>query len=136
MAYCKILMADDDPEDREIIGEAIDQLHHEKILCYAANGEEVLNLLESNDDQCSLCLIILDLNMPRLNGTQTLKALKQDERFSSIPVIIYSTSVNPMEKEKCINLGAHSYVIKPVSYKESLETAKSFLKFCGLSFPA
>jgi CheY-like chemotaxis protein len=75
-------------------------------------------------------LIILDLNMPRLNGTETLRQLKNDDRFNNIPVIIFSTSINPLEKEKCMLLGAHSYITKPVSLKESMDTAKAFLQFC------
>lgn len=129
MTEWKILMADDDPDDREIILDAISTLHPHEIVCFASNGEEVLQILEELPSSNDPCLIILDLNMPKLNGTQTLKQLKNNQRFRNIPVIIYSTSINPVEKEKCLNLGAHSYVIKPVSYKESIETVKSFLGF-------
>lgn len=134
MTEWKILMADDDPDDREIIQDAISTLHPHEIVCFASNGEEVLQILEELPSSNDPCLIILDLNMPKLNGTQTLKQLKNNQRFRNIPVIIYSTSINPVEKEKCLNLGAHSYVIKPVSYKESIETVKSFLGFCGIKF--
>jgi len=65
-----------------------------------------------------------------LSCTQTLSKIKNDNRFKEIPVIIYSTSINPLEKEKCILLGAHSYITKPVSFEESIETAKIFLQFC------
>lgn len=68
--------------------------------------------------------------MPKLNGTETLRRIKNDTRFKDIPVIIYSTSINPLEKEKCLLLGAHSYVTKPVSFKESMDTAKQFFDFC------
>ena len=77
------------------------------------------------------CLIVLDLNMPKLNGTQTLQLLKTDSRFKDIPVIIYSTSLNPQERNKCLKLGAHSYVNKPVSFTEGIETAKQFLALCN-----
>ena len=80
---------------------------------------------------------VLDLNMPKMNGTDTLKNIKSDPRFSNIPVIIYSTSINPLEKEACMLLGAHSYITKPLSFTESLDTAKLFLKLCGVqSFAA
>jgi CheY-like chemotaxis protein len=128
----KILIADDDPEDREIIGDAMQKLSQQDILGFAENGEAALDILNdcySNGD--IPCLIILDLNMPRMNGTQTLKAIKQDHRLKTIPVIIYSTSINPMEKEKCLQLGAHSYMVKPISVRESIETAKTFLEFCS-----
>ena len=128
----KILFADDDAEDRFILQDAMDALHETDMLLFANNGEEAWQVLRKNfDHNISPCLIILDLNMPKLNGVQTLERIKRDERFNKIPVIIYSTSINPLEKEKCLKLGAHSYVTKPVSLNESMETARMFLTFCA-----
>ena len=128
----KILVADDDADDRAILQDAMAELNAEQVLCFAQNGEDVLRLLgkEFNADY-KPALIILDLNMPKLNGTETLRRIKGDDRFKTVPVIIYSTSLNPMEKDKCMMLGAHSYITKPVTFKESMETAKAFLAFCG-----
>ena len=132
MYLAKILLADDDEEDKAIMQDAMEMLKAGDILLFANNGAHVLELLEMNmDDAVKPCLIVLDLNMPRMNGTQTLSRLKNNEQFKHIPVIIYSTSINPLEKEKCISLGAHSYITKPISLKESIETAKIFLKFCS-----
>ena len=126
-----ILLADDDPEDRLIIQEAMEQVHPGKVLSFVENGEQVLETLDRNTARKYFpCLIVLDLNMPRMNGTQTLSHLKSDERYKSIPVIIYSTSINPLEMEKCMQLGAHSYVTKPISIQESIDTAKLFFDFC------
>lgn len=127
----KILIADDDIEDILIIKDAMELFKAGDIVWSAQNGEHVLEVLEKNYAHSSIpCLIVLDLNMPKMNGIQTLRNLKTDERFKDIPVIIYSTSVNPLEKETCMKLGAHSYIAKPVSFKESMETAKIFLQFC------
>jgi CheY-like chemotaxis protein len=127
----KILLVDDDPEDRAIMQEAIELAPGKDTFWFAENGEDALSKLEAFYVSGHLpCLIVLDLNMPRMNGTQTLSYLKADERFQNIPVIIYSTSVNLLEKEKCMRLGAHSYIAKPVSFKESLETATLFNQFC------
>ena len=68
--------------------------------------------------------------MPKLNGTQTLQAIKSDERYKKIVVIIYSTTLNPLEKEKCIQLGAKDFVIKPLVYTELMLIAKYFKKLC------
>ena len=131
MQLRKIVLADDDAEDQTIIQDAMDLLNGPDVLLFVDNGEQVMGLLESKfSDGITPCLIVLDLNMPKMNGTQTLSRLKQDERFKEIPVIIYSTSINPAEKEKCLELGAHSYITKPVSFKESIATAKTFLQFC------
>ena len=100
------------------------------IIHFVENGELVLTFLDSivTDEQLP-SLIILDLNMPRMNGTQTLKALKDNYRYKDIPVIIFSTSVNVIEMQECMEIGASSYVTKPVTYKECLETARKFYDF-------
>lgn len=127
----KILVADDDADDRAILQDAMKELQADEVLCFAQNGEDALRLL-GNDFNADYkpALIILDLNMPKLNGTETLRRIKSDDRFKTVPVIIYSTSLNPMEKDKCMMLGAHSYITKPVTFKESMDTAQAFLAFC------
>ena len=123
----KILLVDDDMEDREIIQDALGDLGYHSVLHFEENGEKALAFLESAYHAGTLpSMVILDLNMPRMNGTQTLRHLKTDRRFSSIPVIIYSTSLNRIERDECLALGAHSYVIKPVSYRDTVATAKRF----------
>lgn len=127
----KILLVDDDPEDRMIVQDGLQELGAGDVLEFAENGELALTLLNKQVEEGILpCLIVLDLNMPKMSGTQILKALKDDARLAAIPVIIYSTSINPLEKDRCLELGAHSYIIKPVSFKESIETAHLFMAFC------
>lgn len=126
-----ILLADDDADDRSIMFDAMQLLNAGDVMLFAENGEHALHLLEKQFTEAALPdLIVLDLNMPKLNGTATLSILKEDPRFEDIPVIIYSTSINPLEKEKCLLLGAHSYVTKPISFQESMETAGLFLSVC------
>jgi len=117
-----ILLVDDDPEDRDILLDALDTLNAKDIISFAENGEEALALLDRYAQIPNV--IILDLNMPRMGGTQTLRQLKKDSRYKHIPVVIYSTSINPLEKEECMQIGAYSYITKPVSFKESLDVAQ------------
>lgn len=126
----KILLADDDKEDRFIMADTFGEIGLSDIIHFVENGEKVLTFLDeiADDDQLP-SLIILDLNMPRMNGTQTLKALKDNYRYKDIPVIIFSTSVNAIEMQECMEIGASSYVTKPVTYKECLETAQKFYNF-------
>lgn len=133
MDYCRILMADDDPDDISILEDALKTLYAQSLISPVENGQAALDLLNAQYDAGYVPdLIVLDLNMPRLNGSETLKAIKNDARLKEIPVIIYSTSVNPVEKAKCLNMGAHAYMTKPITYKESLDTARAFLEFCKL----
>lgn len=131
MKVPKILLVDDDIDDRAIMLDALEQLNQGNEVNCADNGESALSLLNEYAASGDFpCLIVLDLNMPKMNGTDTLRNLKKDIRFKDIAVVIYSTSVNPIEKEACMQLGAQSYVTKPLSYKESLEIATFFLSLC------
>ena len=126
----KILMVDDDADDRDIIRFSMESINASDTIGFAEDGEQALTILQDDVAASPIPeLIVLDLNMPRMNGTETLRSLKQDERFKNIPVIIYSTSINPFEKEKCMELGAHSFITKPISYQESLDIAQAFLRF-------
>lgn len=127
----KILLIDDDAEDRSIAAEAIREVDDGVSIQMAESGHEALKLMNAFFDEASLPnLIVLDVNMPKMTGIEVLRVIKSDERFNTIPVIIYSTSINPYEKDRCVNLGAHSYITKPVSYKESIEVASRFLQLC------
>jgi CheY-like chemotaxis protein len=127
----RILLADDDREDQFIIAEAFEEIGVKDVLHFVENGENALSWLETCAAEGALPeLIVLDLNMPKMNGTQTLLRLKEDVRFKHIPVIIYSTSLNNIERDECIRLGAHSYVIKGITFNECKAIAKNLYDCC------
>jgi two-component system response regulator len=125
----RILLVDDDAEDRLIIKDTFEELGYGTAIQFAVNGEDAISYLETCSTQPSL--VILDLNMPKMNGTQTLRYLKDQPVLSTIPVIIFSTSLNPIEHDECLSLGAHSYVIKPTSYLQAIDVVKHFYTLCG-----
>ncbi len=133
MAACKVMLVDDDQDDQWIVRDSFQMLDAGDIIGFARNGENALSLLHDQyeADHSIPLLIVLDLNMPIMNGTSTLRRIKADVRFQNIPVIIYSTSINPFEQEKCMELGAHSYITKPISMEESVNISKGFLAFCA-----
>lgn len=127
----KILLVEDDPEDRLIFNDSFIELGAENLVEYEDNGEKaLLHLEECYEKQQLPNLIILDLNMPGMNGTQILRAIKNDERFNNIRVLIYSTSINKIEKEQCLLLGAEDYILKPLTYSESINKANQFREIC------
>jgi len=128
----QIIFVDDDEEDHLIMLEYFKDLGKEKQVVFTRNGQEALNYLDSipKDDPLPR-LIILDLNMPILNGTQTLFQLKRNKRFKNIPVKIFSTSENDNEKRKCISLGADEYIVKPTTYAEGMKMVEKFVKYIG-----
>ena len=122
------MIVDDDHEDQAILKDTLQDLNASEPLFLEKDVLHAINSLENLYNNSSLpSLLIVDLNMPRMGGTQLLRQLKNDKRFNKIPVIIYSTSINPLEKEQCISLGAHSYITKPLSYSENIEVAKLFM---------
>lgn len=132
METWKILLVDDDPDDRLIIKDAMELLDSEKLMKFAESGDQAIRILETHASAGHLpCLIVLDLNMPKMNGTETLRVIKNKKEFKGIPVIIYSTSINSLEKEKCMQLGADDYITKPISFKECKQTAEKLLEYCN-----
>ena len=125
----KILFAEDDREDQFILTDAFREIGHAENICFVENGEEVLQYLSDLEPQLFPSLIVLDLNMPKMNGTETLRALKQNEAYKKINTIIFSTSVNEKEKSECMQLGAVSYITKPVKYNETINTARHFYDY-------
>ncbi len=128
----KIFIAEDDLEDQLIMNQTFTQLGYTDSIQFAGDGAALLELLLTTEIK-DIGLIVLDLNMPRLNGTETLRTIKNNPDYSHIPVIIYSTSVNEIERRHCIDLGAVEYITKPSQYMEYLETCK---KFYSLSLEA
>jgi CheY-like chemotaxis protein len=127
----RILLADDDKEDRLIIEDAFREIGLAHEISFVEDGELVLQYLDGLNGQNDLPnLIVLDLNMPRLNGTETLRILKKHPHYRTIPVKIFSTSMNDIEKEQCLLLGADAYVIKPIKFSECIAIARDFYDFC------
>lgn len=127
---CQILVVDDDLEDHLILQSFFTEVGLETHVGYQENGQKAIYYLEQISEDAALPrLIILDLNMPILNGTQTLLHLKRNFRYKNIPVIIFSTSENETEKRKCLSLGAVDYMVKPLTLEECRNTIKRFSSF-------
>ncbi|WP_276166375.1 response regulator [Zobellia alginiliquefaciens] len=112
-----LIYIDDDEDDRMLFEEAIDELFPKMPLESYDNAVKFLERL-SKDVSNLPKLIFLDLNMPLLTGFECLKRIRKNMLFSDIPVIIYSTSNNVSDKEKCIGAGANMFVTKSKSFDE------------------
>lgn len=120
------MIVDDDDDDIELFCEAVKDVD-ERIDCVcASNGEEALNKL--NNGEILPDFIFLDLNMPRLNGKQCLKKLKNNLKLRNIPVIIYSTSKLKEDVEETKQLGAASFLTKPNKVNDLRKAISSILQ--------
>lgn len=126
----KLLLIDDDTDDTEMFREAIEAID-EKIICYSeTNGRKALEKLESKKIE-NPDVIFLDINMPIMGGWECLSILQSSEAYKNIPVIMYSTSSVYEDKEKAQQMGAVSFITKPIyfkSLKEILEAVVNLLK--------
>lgn len=110
----KILAVDDSRMMQRIISGAIEMLGYDALL--AGNGKEALEVLETEKDE--VALILLDWNMPEMNGYETLKALKADDRLKDIPVMMVTTESEQKNVIQAIQSGAKHYLTKPFSQQD------------------
>ncbi len=111
-----ILFIEDDAIESMKLQRTITKLGMRHKIQNAHNGEEALTLLNSVDQLPDL--ILLDLNMPRMNGIEFLDVLKQDEKLKYLPTIILTTSQNRADLLECFRIGIAGYIIKPLKYAE------------------
>lgn len=123
-----ILLAEDDEDDQDLIRMAFSRVDGNYDFEIVNNGQAVLDALTSSEKMP--CLIILDLNMPKLNGLQTLIALTNDPKFQNVPKVILTTSDNDDNKRKSLSHGAADYFVKPASMKDLVATAQRMLTYC------
>lgn len=125
----RILLAEDDEDDQEFFHEFLKGRTDIILMPIAENGLVVADLLEGITDERQLPdLIILDQNMPKKNGLQTLQFLKEDKRYAHIPVIIYSTYTDETLIKNGSEMGACGVVTKPVTKEGYNEMMEAFLK--------
>lgn len=130
-----ILMADDDPDDRLMAKEALEEARLANSLRFVEDGEELMDYLNRrgkfNDPATSPVpgLILLDLNMPRKDGREALKEIKSDPNLKNIPVVVLTTSKAEEDIYRTYNLGVNSFISKPVSFEGLVDIMKTLTRY-------
>jgi two-component system response regulator len=130
-----ILIADDDPDDRLMIREALNQSIASSQVFGVEDGEDLLDFLYNrgqytkNDAKQMPDLILLDLNMPKKNGLEALKDIKADPMLRHIPIVILTTSKEEEDIYRTYDLGVNSFITKPVTYESLVNTMKILGKY-------
>ena len=115
-----ILVAEDDADDRFLIQTAFEEKGYTDKLDFVENGVELISYLADNAKNNIPRIILLDLNMPKKDGRQVLRELKQHELFKRIPIVVFTTTKNENEISRCYDLGANTYIVKPTTFDELL----------------
>lgn len=128
-----ILIAEDDADDRFLLQAAFEENGFKDRLYFVENGVEAIEYLSSikhKEKENNLPrFILLDLNMPKKDGREVLKELKQDPELKKIPIVIFSTTNNEQEMRRCYELGANSYITKPNSFESLLKTVAALRSY-------
>ncbi len=130
-----ILIADDDADDRMMAKEALDESRLANDLRFVEDGEELMDYLHRRNkyqrpaDAPRPGLILLDLNMPKKDGREALKEIKDDAELRQIPVVVLTTSKAEEDIYRTYNLGVNSFITKPVMFESLVEVMKALSKY-------
>lgn len=119
-----IIIAEDDADDRLLIEDALNENDiSSKDLTFVDDGEILIDTLKENAN--TPCMVFLDLNMPKKDGRQALREIKEDSRLKHIPVIVFSTSSSLEDIKTSYQNGVNTYFTKPSKYSELVEIIRS-----------
>jgi CheY-like chemotaxis protein len=130
-----ILIANDDEDTRFLVAEALREVRYSVRSEFVENGEQVLDYLYRRGQYAGIGnwhrpdLILLDLNMPRLDGREALSAIRADPDLQQIPVVILTTSHRSGDISLCYRLGANSFISKPVTFEGLVEVMKTLCQY-------
>ena len=123
-----VLVAEDDEEDKEIMEIVFSKLICPAEMVFVEDGKQVLDYLKSYEGRFP-SLILTDLNMPRMNGKQLLKSLKEDAQYKNILVVVFSTSTWQEDVNVCYKAGANTFISKPADIQGWGEMLKNICSY-------
>jgi len=127
-----ILLVEDDEVDVMNVRRAFEKAHVSNPLYVAGNGLEALDMLRGNTIPQERRLVLLDLNMPKMNGIEFLEALRADPALSSTPVVVLTTSNDDQDKIDAYNFNVAGYLLKPVTFSNFCERMATLDKYWTL----
>ena len=132
-----ILLVEDDPGHAVLIKKNLLRAGITHDIVVLDDGQKAVDYLLrqgafATDEHLPPVLVLLDLNVPVLNGYQVLRIIKSDERSKRIPVVVLTTTDNPHEIERCYESGCNMYVTKPIEYDRFIETIRRISMFLSI----
>lgn len=127
-----ILLIEDDELDIISVERSLKKLEVEYILHTAYNGKEAMAMLQDTKQPIRPTVILLDINMPKMNGIEFLKNLRKEKRFDEIKVFVMTSSTENTDRSATQELGISGYIIKPLSYRDNQrmnDSMEAFVQF-------
>ena len=130
-----VLMADDDPEDRMLAQDALEEARLDNELHFVTDGEELIEYLNRRGEYEELKtqplpgLILLDLNMPRKDGREALQEIKSNPKLRHIPIVVLTTSTAEVDIVKTYDLGVNSFITKPVTFEGLVDVMRGLGRY-------
>jgi CheY-like chemotaxis protein len=130
-----LLVVEDSHEDFKMLQRLMRRMAVQNPIYRCTSGDEVLDFLcqEGNYQDPKIAprpsVILLDLNLPGIDGRDVLERLKQDNSFREIPIVVFTTSSNPKDIELCYQKGANGYLIKPMDAQDLQKTLQAFVDY-------
>lgn len=129
-----LLIVEDNDDDYEILKLALEKVNLQNPVVRCLDGEDALDYLRAQgeyetDSPLVPALILLDLNMPGVDGKEILVILKSDEKLKNIPIVVLSTSTDERDINECYSLGANSYIQKPVDLDSFFMSIRSLKEY-------
>jgi CheY-like chemotaxis protein len=127
-----LLLVEDDQVDAMMVKRALKDLNVTNPLVHTLDGEEALEHLRNNGNK-KPCVILLDLNMPKMNGIEFLKIIKADDELKKIPIVVLTTSEDIQDKFETFGLSVAGYIVKPADYQKFVEAIRTVNLYWTLS---
>jgi len=127
-----LLLVEDDQVDAMTVKRALKDLNVTNPLVHTLDGEEALEHLRNNGNK-KPCVILLDLNMPKMNGIEFLKIIKADDELKKIPIVVLTTSEDIQDKFETFGLSVAGYIVKPADYQKFVEAIRTVNLYWTLS---
>lgn len=127
-----IIIAEDDEGHAGLIMKNLKRSGIINPILHFKDGQEVIDYLNNQVDNNASYILLLDIRMPKMDGTEVLKYVKNKENLKRIPVIMITTTDDPLEIEKCHELGCNNYITKPVEYDNFVNAIRQLGLFLSI----